>query len=119
MLSRQPTWWPHLGLLLTLRVRQLFLALEEVSLARPAARLARRLLLIADGYGDWDGRTRRVIEVRQEQLAMMLSMSRQTTNQLLKEIEARGVIRVAYGQIEILDVEALRTAARSGEGEGA
>ena len=42
----------------------------------------------------------------------MLSSSRQTVNQLLKRLEADGAIRLSYGQVEILDLDALRDAAR-------
>jgi hypothetical protein len=39
---------------------------------------------------------------------MMLNLSRQTTNQLLKELEARRIVKLAYGEVEILDAAALR-----------
>jgi hypothetical protein len=38
----------------------------------------------------------------------MLGTSRQTLNAALKDYAAQGVLRVSYGQVEILDVEALR-----------
>ena len=62
---------------------------------------------MAEGYGE---RTHlsRTVEVSQEQLAMMVSTSRQTANHLLKELESRGLIRLQYGSIEILDLEGLR-----------
>ncbi|MNY81824.1 hypothetical protein D3C86_2235990 [compost metagenome] len=48
----------------------------------------------------------------QEQLAMMLSLSRQTTNQILKDLEAQGALRLTYGEIEILDLDLLQHAAQ-------
>lgn len=69
------------------------------------------LLLIAEGYGEVSG-PRRVIQLAQEQLALMLSLSRQTTNQIFKELEAQGLLRLTYGEIEILDLECLRQAAQ-------
>jgi DNA-binding transcriptional regulator LsrR (DeoR family) len=42
----------------------------------------------------------------------MLSVSRQTINTLLKDLEARGLIRLSYASIEIVDLEALRRDAR-------
>ena len=52
--------------------------------------------MMAEGYGQWnaDGLTRRVIALSQEQLSQMLSISRQTTNQILKDLEARQLVRV-------------------------
>ena len=48
--------------------------------------------MIADGYGGISaGRTR--IRLSQEKLAAMLSLTRQTTNQLLKALQADGVVR--------------------------
>jgi len=41
----------------------------------------------------------------------MLSLSRQTTNQILRDLEERGIARLTRGEIEILDLERLRTAA--------
>jgi len=44
----------------------------------------------------------------QEQLALMLSLSRQTTNQILKDLQGQGILHLSYGEIEILDIERLR-----------
>ena len=51
----------------------------------------------------------------QEQLAQLLALSRQTVNQVLKDLQARGILKVAYGEIELLDFAGLRDLAR-GEG---
>ena len=50
---------------------------------------------------------RRVLQLSQEQLALMLSLSRQTTNQILKGLEQDGAVRLSYGEIEILDPQLL------------
>ncbi len=50
--------------------------------------------------------------VPQEQLALLLALSRQTVNQVLKDFEARGLLRLAYGEIELLDFAGLRALAR-------
>jgi hypothetical protein len=44
----------------------------------------------------------------------MLSTSRQTVNQLLKDLEGQGIERLSYRQVEILDLDRLRRAALSG-----
>ncbi|MOA68038.1 hypothetical protein D3C78_1954700 [compost metagenome] len=67
--------------------------------------------MIAEGYGGLAER-RRVIQLAQEQLAMMLAVSRQTTNQILKDLEAQGALRLNYGEIEILDLALLQRAAQ-------
>ncbi len=110
ILQAEPLYWRDFALLMSQKLRLAFVMLEQQSLLAAAPRLAHRLLLIARGYGEVDG-ARRVIRLGQEQLAMMLSLSRQTTNQILKELEQRGVLRLSYGEIEIIDLAGLRDAA--------
>lgn len=110
LLERQPRYWREFALLMSQKLRLAFIALEAMSLLPAAPRLARRLLLIAEGYGETG--PRRVIQLAQEQLALMLALSRQTTNQILKDLEARGALRLTYGEIEILDLDLLRQVAR-------
>ena len=115
LLTEHPAWWKHLGRLMAQQMRLALLALEEAALLPASVRLARRLVLMAHQYGHWDGHSQRVIGVRQEQLAMMLCLSRQTTNQLLKSLEAQGAIQLRYGEIELLDLEKLRELGTSTE----
>jgi CRP/FNR family transcriptional regulator, cyclic AMP receptor protein len=110
LLRRQPHYWRDFALLMSQKLRLTFTALEEISLLPAAPRLARRLLLIAENYGE--GEPRRVLHLAQEQLAQMLALSRQTTNQILKELEAQGILRLTYGGIELLDLPRLRQAAQ-------
>ena len=111
LLDMHPAYWRYFGLLLTHKLRTAFSVLEETALLPAAGRLTRRLVTMAEGYGEWKSNTRRVIHVPQEQLGQMLSLSRQTVNQLLKQLEAQGVIRLTRGGIEILDIDRLRTLA--------
>ncbi|WP_323121052.1 Crp/Fnr family transcriptional regulator [Burkholderia alba] len=116
LLDREPHYWRHFALLMAQKLRMSFLTVEAMSLMPAAQRLATRLLMIAEGYGGISvGHTR--ISLSQERLASLLSLTRQTTNQLLKDLAARGIVRLHVGEIEILDVPALRQA--SGFGDGA
>ncbi len=65
---------------------------------------------MAEGYGVQSGKggTRRVLAVTQQELALMIGVSRQTTNQILKELEAQGILRVQRGGMEIVDLPGLR-----------
>ncbi len=110
LLEQQPQHWRDFALLMSQKLRLAFIALEEMSLLPAAPRLARRLLLMAENYGE--GEPRRVLHLPQEQLALMLAISRQTTNQILKELEGQGIVRLTYGEIEILDWPRLRQAAQ-------
>lgn len=108
LLAERPEYWRHLGRLLTQKIRASFTAVEDLVLLAPRARLARRLALMATGFGTLEGQSLRVLRVSQEQLASMLALSRQTVNQTLKELEAAGVIKRARGAVEVLDLGALR-----------
>jgi len=110
LLDQQPLHWRQLALLMSHKLRLTFINLEQLSLMPAPARLAHRLLMIAEGYGEID-EPRRILQLPQEQLAAMLSLSRQTTNQILKELQGQGIIGLSYGEIEILDAERLRVLA--------
>jgi CRP/FNR family cyclic AMP-dependent transcriptional regulator len=111
LLRAEPRHWYDLSLLLACRLRVFLGLMEEAALLPALSRVARRLAMIADGYGELCGHTRRVLRVPQEQLAMMLSLSRQTTNQILKDLEGRGLVALRYGEIEVLDLDGLRSLA--------
>jgi len=106
LLAREPGYWRDFALLMSQKLRLAFIALEEMSLLPAAPRLARRLLMMAEGYGETG--PRRVLHLAQEQLALMLGLSRQTTNQILKDLEARQLVRVQRGEVEIMDLAGLR-----------
>jgi CRP/FNR family transcriptional regulator, cyclic AMP receptor protein len=111
LLKAHPAYWREFGLLLTQKIREVFLSFEETAMLPAPMRLARRLIQIAEGYGELRGRSKRTIQISQEQLALMLSLSRQTANQILKQLESQQVIRLIRGGIEILDIEKLRALA--------
>jgi CRP-like cAMP-binding protein len=112
LLDAHPAWWRACGLLLTQKLRTSFLVMEESASLPAAGRLARRLVIIAEGYGEYKDRSRRLLAVPQEQLALMLALSRQTVNQILKQFEAEGAIALPRGGIEILDIAKLRGMAK-------
>jgi CRP-like cAMP-binding protein len=113
LLERSPEYWRPFGLLLTHKLRLAFDAIEETALLPAAQRVARRLLLMSGGYGA-AGVSRRVLKVAQEDLAMMLALSRQTTNQILRQFEMRGALSLRYAEIEIVDAGKLAAFAQAG-----
>jgi CRP/FNR family cyclic AMP-dependent transcriptional regulator len=68
-------------------------------------RVARQLLLLADDGGESGATTR---QVTQGDLATMVGGARQTVNQVLKSLEARGYIRAAGRAFEVLDRDQLQ-----------
>ncbi|MEY4765142.1 MAG: hypothetical protein RI907_1815 [Pseudomonadota bacterium] len=112
MLAAQPAFWRELGVLMALRMRLTFIGLEDMTLLSAEARLLRRLVWLVQTHtlaspppGEFDPslpEPPRVLPISQAQLGMMLSLSRQTTNQILQGLQDQGVLRVAYGRIEVI-----------------
>jgi CRP/FNR family cyclic AMP-dependent transcriptional regulator len=108
ILQEKPLYWRYIAQLSTQKLRFALLTLEENALLSAFSRVVSRIILIAEGYGELHHQSRRVLHLSQEQLASMLGISRQTTNQILKQLEASALIRVDYREIEILDLAALK-----------
>ena len=111
-LMASPVFARAMSVLLANRVRLLYSLVEDAMLRSISILVARRLMALAHGdvtqARDW----RPVVPVSQEQLAMMMGVTRQTLSKELKALERDGVLVVGYGRIEIRSVVALR--ARSG-----
>ena len=108
ILSEKPEYWKEFGRLLTQKLRTVFIAVENNFLMPPTARLANRVASMAASYGAYADRRLRVIKVSQEELGLMVGLSRQTVNASLNELEKGGAIRRHRGAIEIIDPEALQ-----------
>lgn len=111
-LDEHPRHWRSIARLACAKLRQSFEVLEDITRLPLEARLARRLLQVAQGYGEQDltppGATQpRRLRLPQEQLALMMGVSRQTVNKALKSLEAQGHLALRYGGIELLDPQAL------------
>lgn len=113
LLRAHPGYWRDIAAMVADKLRLAFIALEDLALMPGPQRLARRLLMIAEGYGNHVGDSPRRLRIAQEELAAMVSLSRQTTNQILKDLEAQGALRLHRGGIELLDANLLRQRADS------
>lgn len=111
-LAQHPDGWRELGVLMALKLRLSFINLEDMALLPGEARLVRRLLWLVEGLPRDDASGVCVVPISQSELGSMLSLSRQTTNQILMDLQQRGVLRLAYGRIEVLDRPGLAAAAR-------
>ncbi len=100
LVSADPLWWQRFSRLLTAKLRQMFVELEDRAVLSAQQRLARRLCQLSRS-----GQLTLILQ--QEQLGQLLSLSRQTTNQLLRQLVQAGVVQTRYGVIEILDRPAL------------
>ena len=51
----------------------------------------------------------RHLEITQEEIGALSGISRQNANQCLKRLEKQGLLRLEYGGVTIVDLEALRS----------
>lgn len=109
LLADDPRWWQRFGTLLTDKIRLVFASLEDMSLQPALVRLARRLLMLSRVRAQPHSV---LIPIQQEQLGQLLSLSRQTTNQLLQQLSQQGVLTVSYGAIHLVDLPKLRQIAQ-------
>ncbi len=88
------------------RLGQFIAALEIDRMASPDVRVARSLAALFNpvlypGVGE-------VLRITQQELAYLVGLSRQRVNEALRALQAQGAIRIEYGGVRILDLEALR-----------
>jgi DNA-binding GntR family transcriptional regulator len=50
-----------------------------------------------------------VLRITQQELAYLVGLSRQRVNEALATLQAQGMIRVEYGGLRVLDLQALRS----------
>ena len=75
--------------------------------ANPEQRVARSLAALVNpvlfpGVGE-------VLRITQQELAYLVGLSRQRVNEALQALATRGVLRIEYGGLRILDLAALRS----------
>jgi len=85
-----------------------FIAAREIDrMNNPDQRVARSLAALFNpvlypGVGE-------VLRITQQELAYLVGLSRQRVNESLAALEAQGAIRVEYGGLRVLDLQALRS----------
>ncbi|HWI82595.1 Crp/Fnr family transcriptional regulator [Ramlibacter sp.] len=89
------------------RLAQFISAREIDRLTNPDVRVARSLAALFNpvlypGVGE-------VLRITQQELAYLVGLSRQRVNEALAALEAQSTIRVEYGGLRILDLQALRS----------
>lgn len=104
LLEEYPPLYKHFALKLCALIRIAFSTLDDGALLTIEARLAKRLVGLADTYGvaHPDGALIN-LHLPQQELASVLNVSRQTINKKLSEWRTRGWVAIHYGQIVIKD----------------
>ena len=107
-LARHPAHWRDIARLAVGKLRMAHQVVGQ-EVGRPlAARVARRLCNLAHGCGFDTHQPRHHLRLTQEQLARMLGTTRSGVNKVLREFEQQGLVRLHYGEIELLQPSTLR-----------
>jgi CRP/FNR family transcriptional regulator, cyclic AMP receptor protein len=112
ILADDPAAWRSMGRLLVQKLRITLSLLEDLALETPRVRLTRCLINLFEGYGERKAEPSTRVRVSQERLGAMLSLSRQTVNELLRELEREAIVQSQRGGVRVLDLRRLRAAAR-------
>jgi CRP/FNR family cyclic AMP-dependent transcriptional regulator len=110
LLERQPELYAPFVLILCRKLRMAMEGLSDLMLLPLSQRLAKRLLALAEDYGKvHEAGVLIDLHLPQDELGRMLGTSRQSVSKELKFLERAGLVKLAYGQIIIVDREQLKT----------
>jgi CRP-like cAMP-binding protein len=108
LIAKEPQLAVQLLALLCKRLRWTSDLIEEAAFLSVPARLATRLMRLAEEHGSAvDGLI--TLHLSQAELASFMNVSRQIVNQHLQQWRKRGWIELARGQVLIRDADALRS----------
>jgi len=108
LLEREPKAALELLRLAGERLRWTSGLLEDAALLDAPARLAKRLLSLAELHGE-DRPGGRTVRISQEVLASFLGVSRQSVNEQLQDWKARGWVALGRGTVVLRDAAGLRS----------
>lgn len=106
LLIDQPALYPHVLEYEGMRFRAALDLTQLVLNPKRTHRLATHLLMLVDISGDNSEHPK--VLLTHQQLQKIANCSRQVLHQSLKELQGMGLIRQAYGYIEVLDLMQLR-----------
>ena len=104
-LNDNPKYWRDIARLSINKLRVAYQIIGEPGTIHH--KLARRLWLMAHGFGSRAHNPSLQLQVSQEHLAQMLGSTRQSINTGLAKLEGLGLLKQGYKSIDILDLAAL------------
>jgi CRP-like cAMP-binding protein len=111
-MQAEPSLVSALTRLLCLRARLAYMRVAETNLLPLGQRCVRALIQLAEPYGLQRGKDLAIsLKLSQDEFADMVGCSRPMANRELKQLEAKGLIRLTYSHFVILDIAALRAVA--------
>ena len=109
ILEKYPVFYQSLNILLCKVIRNAFTIINDSALLSVSARLAKRLLSLAEGYGEpHEKGTQLSLYLTQDDLATIINTTRQTINKRLVAWEKLGWIDAKYGKIVLVNLPALK-----------
>lgn len=110
LLAARPEWWRYLALVTLEHADTATLAGVDLLQREPERRIAAVLLrltgcrvgLLEPGDGPWQA------VVSQEDVALFSNVTRNTVGAVLKDMSARGLVKIGYRSLEVLKPGALR-----------
>lgn len=112
IMDEVPSRWRYIAVLLAEKMRWAHNKIEETTLMPALQRVVNRLIVMAECCNKFGTTGQCLLRIPQDHLASLLALSRQTTNQILKQLEAKKIILIHYREIEILNIEALKVISR-------
>ena len=115
-LAREPALWQSLAYEVSLRARRNARQWTQLALEPLRARAAAVLVALAESSNPPadSGPVTLSVPLPQERFGEMLGVSRQTATALVGDLVDAGLVRWRYGRVSVLDLGALREAARAG-----
>lgn len=109
-LERQPKTAIKLLAVLVGRLRALTERAEDIAFLRVAARLAKRVVQLADRYGkaDDNGSIRIVFKLSQQEIGDLVGATRESANKHIRRWEIQGLVSQEAGHLVIHRMEILR-----------
>ncbi len=95
---------------LTNKLRSSYRQIKNLGLKKINSRIVARLCKLARDYGEKNQESISIhIRLTQSQLASMVGTTRESTSRFLKQLEREGIIKQGINEINIIDLEKLKT----------
>lgn len=111
LLEDNPRYWRHFGRLLAGKLGLSIPPLDQIIQLPTDERVAFRLVMLAEGYGEMD-RSVRIIPVADLQSTRCLGLVPDVVDRVLAQFAERGLLRRDHDFISDLDIKRLRKVAR-------
>lgn len=111
-LDQHPGCWRDIARLAVSKLRRAYQLIPLDAQLPARTRLVKRLWLVAHGYGFKEDAPRTRLRLSQDQLASTLGITRQTANKVLRDLELQGLVKLHYGEVELLNLPGWQQAMR-------